>query len=192
MERDIINAYLSRFRKEVFADEMEVYFNSNNQVLGIKTPFSTVIAVSNADETRDIKIISYLFNGQTADVDCFSKKIFIIPSKNDVVLYKDVDEPDKIMLSAFPAIYELLSYGVLEEECYKNTVMTKCLIRVLISNTASQYYETIFLTGDNIIAGSPIKVGDDVYYDGKVTEGYQFATIGRFMNDMIVLNLKKE
>ena len=137
-------------------------------------------------------LVSYLFNGQMAEVECFSKRVFIIPDKNNVVLYKDVDEPDQIMLSAFPAIYELLSYGIFEEESYKGAIMSNCLIRVLVLNTAKQFYETTFLSGDNIIAGSPIEVGGDWYYEGKVTEGYSFATIGRFVNNMIVLDLKKE
>ena len=192
MERNIIKTYLSRFRKEVFDGKMEVYFNSNNQVLGIITPFSTVVAVSINDEDKDLMLVSYLFNGQMAEVECFSKRVFIIPDKNDVVLYKDVDEPDQIMLSAFPAIYELLSYGIFEEELYKGAIMSNCLIRVLVLNTAKQFYETTFLSGDNIIAGSPIEVGGDWYYEGKVTEGYSFATIGRFVNNMIVLDLKKE
>ena len=53
MERNIIKTYLSRFRKEVFDGKMEVYFNSNNQVLGIITPFSTVVAVSINDGDKD-------------------------------------------------------------------------------------------------------------------------------------------
>lgn len=192
MERQILLAYLRRHRSEKYDADLELFFNEANKVIGIHTSFATVVAVKTDAEEQDMMLLSYLFNGQTAEVNVFSKRLFVIPKKSDVNLYKSSEEQDLVMLSAFPAIYEVADYGFLERENFKGAKMSRCILNVLVANTSSDLFEATFKAGDDIVAGTPTVMGSECYYEGLIQGGFQFTTIGRYQNGMVILDLKKE
>ena len=189
MERQVIDCLLEQYRARKYRSGLVGFFDSNDTVIGFRTKFSTVAAFSTDSGEDDIMLLSYVWNGQVFAAKTSAKRTFFIPEPKDVILYRDVSELDEIVISCFPAIFQVVSYGLLDVEKAKGIKMSRFATNILVANTAGQLFETIFLTGDNIVAGMPVKISnEEFYYPGQIRFGYSFSTLGKLVDDNIILD----
>ena len=188
MDRDVINIMLLQYKSKTYRNGMVLYLNSDNQVVGIKTKFTTVVGFTVDTNPNCIMLLSYFFNSQIGKAIFPVERTFVIPEKSELRLYAKSKEYDEISEAALPAIYEVINYGFLDSAMYRGCNMSACRLQVLVRAGSTNVFETNFITGKNVIAGLPIACGkNDNYYAGSIEKAYKLATLGKMVNGKLII-----